>query len=51
MHPLPEDGHRPLDGRDVKTLTAHADQALYHAKHGGRNQAVAYDDMRERLTA
>ncbi len=41
----------PLDGRDVKTLTAHADQALYHAKHGGRNQTVAYDDMRERLTA
>jgi diguanylate cyclase (GGDEF)-like protein len=35
----------PEDGRDVKTLIAHADQALYHAKHNGRNRAVAFADL------
>ncbi len=35
----------PDDGRDPKTLIAHADQALYHAKHNGRNRAVAWADL------
>jgi diguanylate cyclase (GGDEF)-like protein len=35
----------PADGNDVKTLIAHADQALYHAKHNGRNRAVAFADL------
>jgi diguanylate cyclase (GGDEF)-like protein len=35
----------PADGTDVKTLIAHADQALYHAKHNGRNRAVAFADL------
>jgi len=35
----------PADGSDVKTLIAHADQALYHAKHNGRNRAVAFADL------
>jgi diguanylate cyclase (GGDEF)-like protein len=33
------------DGRDKKTLIANADQSLYHAKHNGRNQAVAWSDI------
>src|SRR5438105_7190947 len=41
----------PVDGRDPTTLLAHADQALYHAKRNGRNQAVAYHDMREQRAA
>ena len=36
----------PLDGRDAKSLIAHADQALYFAKHNGRNQAVSFEDLR-----
>jgi diguanylate cyclase (GGDEF)-like protein len=35
----------PDDGRDGKALIAHADQALYHAKHTGRNRAVAWPDV------
>jgi diguanylate cyclase (GGDEF)-like protein len=35
----------PDDGRDAKALIAHADQALYHAKHNGRNRAVAFTDL------
>lgn len=37
----------PGDGADGRALVEHADQALYYAKHHGRNQAVAYADMRE----
>jgi two-component system cell cycle response regulator len=35
----------PDDGRDSKTLIANADQALYHAKHNGRNRAVAFPEL------
>jgi diguanylate cyclase (GGDEF)-like protein len=35
----------PDDGRDKQTLIANADQALYHAKHNGRNRAVAWADI------
>jgi diguanylate cyclase (GGDEF)-like protein len=35
----------PEDGRDKKALIANSDQALYHAKHNGRNRAVAYCDI------
>jgi diguanylate cyclase (GGDEF)-like protein len=35
----------PDDGKDAKTLIADADQALYHAKHSGRNRAVAYAEL------
>ncbi len=35
----------PDDGKDAKTLIAHADQALYNAKHNGRNRAVAFADL------
>jgi diguanylate cyclase (GGDEF)-like protein len=35
----------PDDGRDPKTLIGRADQALYQAKHGGRNRAVAWQDI------
>jgi diguanylate cyclase (GGDEF)-like protein len=37
----------PGDGRDATALIAQADQALYHAKRNGRNQCVAYADLRE----
>lgn len=36
----------PDDAREPKTLIAHADHALYEAKHHGRNQAVAWIDTR-----
>jgi diguanylate cyclase (GGDEF)-like protein len=35
----------PDDARDKETLIANADQALYHAKHNGRNRAVAWSDL------
>jgi two-component system, cell cycle response regulator len=35
----------PDDGKDGKTIIDHADQALYHAKHNGRNRAVAYPEL------
>ncbi len=34
----------PEDGRDSKTLIGRSDQALYHAKHNGRNRAVAWSE-------
>jgi diguanylate cyclase (GGDEF)-like protein len=36
----------PDDAREQKALIHHADQALYGAKHGGRNQALAWADCR-----
>jgi two-component system, cell cycle response regulator len=35
----------PDDGKDGKTIIANADQALYHAKHNGRNRAVAWPEV------
>jgi diguanylate cyclase (GGDEF)-like protein len=37
----------PDDGHDAKALIDHADQALYHAKHNGRNRAVAWPDLNQ----
>ena len=37
----------PDDGRDPKTLIAHADEGLYFAKHHGRNQAIAWADIQQ----
>jgi diguanylate cyclase (GGDEF)-like protein len=33
------------DGKEKAELIAHADQCLYAAKHGGRNQTVCYSDI------
>jgi two-component system, cell cycle response regulator len=35
----------PDDGRDGKMIIANADQALYNAKHNGRNRAVAFPEL------
>ena len=32
----------PYDANSVETLIEMSDQALYHAKHQGRNRAVRY---------
>ncbi len=58
--PAPESGKEPFgctlslgiacfpdDGRDKKALIGHADQALYFAKHNGRNRAIAWADAAE----
>lgn len=33
-------------GKDIETLLADADAAMYHAKHRGRNQCVAWSSIR-----
>ncbi|HEY7955593.1 MAG TPA: sensor domain-containing diguanylate cyclase [Polyangia bacterium] len=35
----------PDDGKDKQALIANADQALYHAKHNGRNRAIAHVEI------
>jgi diguanylate cyclase (GGDEF)-like protein len=35
----------PEDGTDKQALIERADQALYHAKHTGRNRAVSYQQL------
>jgi diguanylate cyclase (GGDEF)-like protein/PAS domain S-box-containing protein len=37
----------PMDGRDFKSILAHADQALYHAKSKGRNTFSFYTSIIE----
>ena len=35
----------PTTGAIKRRIIAHADQALYHAKHNGRNRAVAFPEV------
>ncbi len=37
----------PKDGRTLTELASHADQALYRAKHQGRNQTMTYESLRK----
>lgn len=41
----------PADGREKATLIENADQALYTAKHGGRNQVVAFTEVARSVPA
>jgi diguanylate cyclase (GGDEF)-like protein len=41
----------PDDGRDADTLLAHADEALYAAKHAGKNRVLLYERRRPDGTA
>ncbi len=36
----------PIDAKDKKDLVDRADQALYHAKHNGRNQTVLWSSIK-----
>ena len=38
----------PVDGDNMETLFSHADQAMFHAKAQGRNQACFFQDMSRR---
>ncbi|MEW6119603.1 MAG: EAL domain-containing protein [Pseudomonadota bacterium] len=38
----------PVDGDNMETLFSHADQAMFHAKTQGRNQACYFQDMSRR---